>query len=190
MVFISCVWTLVIFVPDRIWWPISPCGSFGRGAGSDWSSDGWLAHCPCSLSGSSALLCHHLFMSHLKCATQVVGESDQCWPTAVSSAELRGELKTPHRDPKLPLFFFLHVLCWFDRKFGGKFLKGWSRVRLLILVKVLLNYIKKMIVLFKHLFQILTKYCIMRKGKKNQLANSGECVERCKSCIAVSITDI
>lgn len=117
-IFISCAWTLVIFVPHRIWWPISACGSFGRGVGSDWSSDGWLAHCPCSLSGSSALLCHHLFMSHLKCASQTVGESDQCGPAAVSSAELWGGwIKRPHTEtPKLappP-----RVLCCFNRKFG------------------------------------------------------------------------
>lgn len=127
--FISCAWIWVIFVLHRIWWAISPRGSFGRGAGSDWSSDIWLAHCPCSLSGSSALLRHHLFMSHLKCASQVLGESDQCWPTAVSFAELWGGwIKDSTQRPKtfLKLFFFIHVLCWFEIKCGGIVLKCWS----------------------------------------------------------------
>lgn len=47
-----------------------------------------------------------------------------------------------------------------------------------------------MTVLFKHFVSNSFKVLYNEKRQKNQLANSGECVERCKLCVAVSITDI
>lgn len=41
-----------------------------------------------------------------------------------------GEIRIPCKDPKLVFFcffsFFIHVLCWFEIKFGGIVLKCWS----------------------------------------------------------------
>lgn len=79
----------------RVRQPPSPGGPGGGGAGGHRPADTRLAHGPCALPGTPALIRHHLLLPHLQRPPEAVGEDHQCGGAAEPAALLCGESLAP-----------------------------------------------------------------------------------------------